>query len=33
MTNISFTVGAWEDYLYWQPNDNQVIIIQCRYHY
>ena len=23
MTNISFTAGAWEDYLYWQQHDKQ----------
>ena len=23
MSSISFTGGAWEDYLYWQQNDKQ----------
>gem|GEM_PF-5975188 len=30
---LSFDDSAWEQYLYWQDNDDNIIIVQCRYHY
>jgi len=31
--NLTFTPSGWDDYLYFQHESENVIIIACRYHY
>jgi len=30
---LTFVDESWEDYLYWQRNDDEILIAKCRFHY